>query len=236
MEQAANAKDEKVYDEAELELLRNEYYEKGRVDAKTDFIQMLEDEKKKSFEEGYLNGRNEAIEELNPKYLAMKSIFDEWDEKKTQFLKDIELEAAELALCIERKIVGFEIQKNKEALKYVIREAMAMIRNRKKLRIRAASDDEEYFRQGVNGFLRTFGENIEIVIDPNVEQGGCIIETNMGDVDANVETRWKMIADTFFSGIKRGDNDIFRNMFEKTGENEPDTICGKSDEDSGAVS
>ena len=222
--------------EEELKAARNEYYEKGKNEAAAEFDKVAEEIKNKAYEEGRQKGKDEALQELEPKYLAMKAIFDQWNENKESFLTELESEAVELALAVERKIVGYEIQKSNEPLKHVIEEAMKMIHDRKNLRIRASNEDVEYFKQGANDFLETFGENIEVIGDSNIHQGGCVIETCIGKVDADVETRWNMIVDAFFTGIERGDNDIFKDMFTKTGEDESVTVRGEGDQDSGPVS
>lgn len=232
----AEAEEEEARREAELEAAKNEYYERGKTEAAAEFEQTAEEIKNNSYELGYRSGKNEVLEELEPKYLAMKDIFDQWNEYKPKFLKELESDAIELALAIERKIVGRQIQKSKEPLKYVITEAMKMIKDRKNLRVRVSCEDEEYFKQGAMDFINTFGDDIEVIGDSNVNQSGCVIETSIGNVDAGMETRWNMIVDAFFTGIERGDNDIFKDMFAKFGEGESGPTCGEGDQDSGPVS
>ncbi|MGR3317815.1 MAG: FliH/SctL family protein [Candidatus Anammoxibacter sp.] len=234
--QSAEEAADLVRREAELDAARNEYYEKGKNEASAEFDKVAEKIKDKAYEEGLQNGKKEAFQELEPKYLAMKAIFDQWNENKEKFLAELESDAVELALAIERKIVGYEIQKSNEPLKHVIEEAMKMIEDRKNLRIRVSNEDVEYFKQGADDFLKTFGENIEVVGDSNLHQGGCVIETCIGNVDADFETRWNKVVDTFFTGIERGDNDIFKNMFTKAGEGESVTVRGEGDQDNGSVS
>ncbi|MGR3219773.1 MAG: FliH/SctL family protein [Candidatus Anammoxibacter sp.] len=222
--------------EAELEVVRNEYFEKGKNEAAVEFEQLSEKLKSEAYEEGVQIGKDEAAKELEPKYIAVKALFDQWNENKETFLAELESDAVELVLAVEKKIVGYEIQKSNEPLKHVISEAMKMIRDRKKLRVRVSNEDVEYFKESTNGFLETFGESIEVVNDPGLNRGDCVIETCIGNVDAGVETRWNMIVDTFFAGIERGDDDIFKDMFTGTGESESVPVRGESDQDSGTVS
>lgn len=226
---------EAVRRETELEAAKNEYYEKGKRQAAAALEQRADEIKNEAYGNGYQDGKNAGFQELEPKYLAMKAIFDQWNEKKAKFLAELESDAVELALAIERKIVGYEIQKSKEPLKYVIKEAMKMVRNRKNLRLRVSREEECYFKEGAMDFVKTFGDNIEVIGDSDVNKGGCLIETAIGDVDAGLEKRWNMIAHAFFNGIERGDNDIFRDMFAETGGCESGAVCGKGDQDSGPV-
>lgn len=218
--------------EADLEAAKKEYYEKGKKDGIAEVMQKIEDARKMAYEGGYADGRNEAAEELMPKYQAMKVIFDQWSAMKDRLLKDMELDAVELSLAIGRKMVGYELQECGKVLKQMIQEAMKVIRDRKIIRIRVSLEDKEYFKLGAMEFLSTFGEEVEIVGDPHVSQGGCIIETDIGNVDAQMETRWDMIADTLFSGTNRALNDdISKDLSSKDREDKPDTIHGQGEQD-----
>lgn len=220
----------------ELEEIKNEYYDKGKTEATEETMETVQNTKKEAYEEGLVTGRTEAIEELEPKYLAMKAIFDEWEATKEKFLKELELEAVELSLAIEKKIIGSEVQKSKKPLEYIIKETLGIVKERKGLRVKVSFEDEEYFREGGNQFVETLGEDIEVVADPDIEAGGCVVETALGQLDARLEERWRLIVNKFFAGIERGDNDLFSDMFEETGESESGEDSGEGGEDSGPVS
>jgi len=220
----------------ELEDLKNEYYEKGKADAVEEARQMVENAKNEGFEEGVPVGRDEASEELKPKYLAMKTVFDEWNEAKDGLLRELETDAVELSLAIEKKIVGYEIQKSKEPLKFVIREALNSVISRKNLRLRVSIEDEEYLKGGADDFVKTMGVDIEVIGDSNIKQGGCVVESDFGKLEAGLEERWGMVISKFFEGIKRGDNDVYRDMFADIGNDESDEVGGQGDEDIGVIS
>lgn len=215
--------------EAELQKIKNEYLNRGKEEAALEFEKKAEETKEEAYKQGFQDGKSEALQELESKYLAMKTIFDKWNEDKSKFLSELESDAVELAIAIEKKIVGYEIQKSKEPLRHVIHNALNMINNKKRLRIRVSSEDEEYFKQGVMEFKKTIGEDITVVCDHNIDQGGCVIETGLGDVDASMQTRWDMIINTFFTAIERGDSDILKELFTETGESESGSVQRESD-------
>lgn len=219
--------------EADLEAAKKEYYEKGKKDGIAEAMQKIEDARKIAYEGGYANGRNEATEELMPKYQAMKVIFDQWNAMKDRLLKELELDAAQLSLAIGRKIVGYELRGCVKVLKQVVHEAMKVIRDRKIIRIRVSLEDKESFKLGAREFFSTFGEEVDVVEDPHISQGGCIIETDIGNVDAQMETRWNMITDTIFSGTNRTLNDdISKDLPSKDREDKPaNTIHREGEQD-----
>ncbi len=220
----------------ERELIMSEYYEKGRSDSKVEFDKELEAQKSDAYQKGYQCGKTEALQEMEAKYLAMKNIFDNWIEKRDSFLEELEADAIILALGIEKKVVGYEIQKNSEPLKYIISEALKIIKDRRNLHLQVSPDDMENFKQGAVDFAKTFGCPIEVVSNPDISRGGCSIETGYGEIDATVETRWQAIRDTFFAGIEREDNDIFGDMFREIKKSASGTLGGESDQDCGPVS
>jgi flagellar biosynthesis/type III secretory pathway protein FliH len=50
-------------------------------------------------------------------------------------------------------------------------------------------------RDGVPHFLRYFTPSavVEVCADPRVTAGGCVIETNAGNVDAQLETQLEVV-------------------------------------------
>ena len=220
----------------ERELIVNESYEKGRTDSKMEFDKEIEVQRNDAHERGYQSGKTEVMQEMEAKYMAMKDIFDHWIEKRETFLAELEADAIILALGIEKKVVGYEIQKSIEPLKYIISEALKIVKDRRNLHLQVSPDDMEKFKQGAIDFAKTFGSPIEVVGNPAISKGGCSIETSCGEIDATVETRWQTIRDTFFSGIEQENNDIFDDMFRETTKSTAGNLCGKSDKDCGTVS
>ena len=220
----------------EREVIMNESYEKGRLDSKVEFDKEIEVQKSDAYERGYQSGKEEVMQEMEAKYLAMKNIFDDWIEKRETFLEELEADAIILALGIEKKVVGYEIQKNSEPLKYIISEALKIVKNRRNLHLHVSPEDMESFKQGAIDFTKTFGCPVEVVSNPTISKGGCSIETGYGEIDATVETRWQTIKDTFFSGIEQEDNDIFDDMFRESAKSAVGTISRESNKDSGVVS
>jgi flagellar assembly protein FliH len=49
-------------------------------------------------------------------------------------------------------------------------------------------------------------KNFSILEDPGVEAGGCIIETNLGYVDARISTKLAVMQDALFKVAELGKN------------------------------
>lgn len=102
-----------------------------------------------------------------------------------------ERELVRLAIEISKKIVHREVTTDKEVVVTLARMALSRLQNRTVARVHLHPDDFDH----VNAHLeRLEGKHsIELVNDPSVQTGGCLIETELGDVDARIEQQFSEI-------------------------------------------
>ncbi|TDM09410.1 MAG: hypothetical protein C4K60_09075 [Ideonella sp. MAG2] len=63
------------------------------------------------------------------------------------------------------------------------------------LRLRMHPQDLALIETGAGEDLRA--RHVLLLADPALSRGGCVVETNMGEVDARVEARWQQAAGVF---------------------------------------
>lgn len=170
----------KVNDEEErlkaLEIAKNEAYEKKRLDAEQDF--KLEMEKIKSEYASLITLFQNAVNQLI--------------DKREKIWKESELEIIKLILTISSKMVGEEISNNgKEVVKYVVKEALSRVIGKKIVAVRLSPDDAK--KINLLEDVKAVDQNIKILEDGTITSGGCVIETDFGSVDCQMETRWEEI-------------------------------------------
>jgi flagellar assembly protein FliH len=61
--------------------------------------------------------------------------------------------------------------------------------------IRVNPAEKEQIEQHCLAALPDDGHHIEVVGDPAIARGGCIVETHLGTIDATIESQWREIAD-----------------------------------------
>lgn len=131
---------------------------------------------------------------------------DPWRERLTRSLEDLnglraqitataERELVRLALEIARKVVHREVTIDPEIVMTLARIGLSRAHNRVTASVRLHPDDLEY----VNSHRRRLNTThaIDLVEDRSVTRGGCLIHTEMGDVDARIEQQFEEIERAF---------------------------------------
>jgi flagellar assembly protein FliH len=106
---------------------------------------------------------------------------------------EVERELVQLALEIARKVVQREVAVDRDIPLTLARVALARV-GRTSAKVRLHPDDFEYV-SARRDRLRAEGM-IELVADAGVGRGGCVVESERGDVDARIEEQ--------FANVERG--------------------------------
>lgn len=117
-----------------------------------------------------------------------------------QIRKDMENAIILLAMTAIKKIVGREIEINPETVVDIVATALKPVSQHKKISIfvnRLDYDEIEKKRPR----LRQIFEHLEMLtiqVRDDVTQGGCIIETEAGIINAQLENQWKALENAFY--------------------------------------
>jgi len=157
--------------------------------------------KKHSWEEGYREGQEKAfqeIEDLRSKtLLECHQMVEEARKTKESIIRSAEEDIVNLALAIARKIIDKEVRENSDIIINLIRSTLAMVGNAGNSKILVNSHDFETVAE--NRFsLASPGqaiEHLEVQLDNRITPGGFIIESDVGIVDAQLETRISKVAE-----------------------------------------
>lgn len=184
----ASAKDEEKRPEID-----GEYLEKVRLEA---------------LEEGKALGREEAKGEADNEIAEMKKIYAErleaLQQNVAQELQSIaaktEKNALDLALAIARKILISAADAKPEYIIDVIRSALSCTGN--PVKIKVSPQDFEFLQViGLPPELSTQETGVEYVADDTITSG-CVMETDFGEVDLQLEHMWQQIKESLFEVAK----------------------------------
>jgi len=163
----------------------------------------------KAYEKGFENGERDALELVEKRIEPVVQSFREaaiaLEETKKAFYLSAEREAVELALAIAKKIVCHEISINKKAVINIVKEALKKIVDHKKIIIRLAPSDIRTMKDAKIQ-ASSLTENLENVIleeDETIMDGGCVIETDLGEIDARIENQIQAVEEAFNSEINK---------------------------------
>lgn len=102
-----------------------------------------------------------------------------------------ERELIRLSIEIAKTIVHREVTTDNEVVMTLVRMALSRLQNRTAARVVLNPEDFAY----VNEHLERLETNhaIDLVSDPAIGRGGCLVQTDLGDVDARVEQQFAEI-------------------------------------------
>jgi len=108
-----------------------------------------------------------------------------------------EKQMVEMILMIARKVIKDEVAERKEVVLNNIREALKRIKDRDRVNIRVNFADLELTTAHKDELIKMMESlrKVNIYEDSRVDRGGCIIETDVGAIDARISTQLKEIED-----------------------------------------
>lgn len=144
--------------------------------------QRYEEEKKRGYEEGLLEGKRKITEKM------LETV-----QKTVDYLAASEETLCSLVTDAVRKIVG-EMDEQ-ELIVRTVRKALVAVQHQKHVKVKVSPSDIEYVQSQVEALSKEFRGIgfLEIVPDPNLDPRCCVVESEMGVVDASVEVQLRAI-------------------------------------------
>ena len=100
---------------------------------------------------------------------------------------------ADAAVSLARQVVRGELEANPQQVAAVAQEAIeALLLSARHVTVRVHPDDQPLVAQGAAEILEARGARL--VADAAVTRGGCIVESDIGIIDASIESRWRRAA------------------------------------------
>ena len=105
-------------------------------------------------------------------------------------------EMVALSLDIARQVIKTEVTQNPAAVQAVLANALRRITDKDNVRVRVSVADAPRVKEAREDLMEIVDglRFIEIVEDRRISDGGCIIETNAGTIDAKIETQIEEVA------------------------------------------
>ena len=156
---------------------------------------------KKQLEDYYALGYREAQEKtrrdvereytdkLVRKYEEVYKILQQFDESFIDYEKAFEKLVIETAFEVAKKVVQREIS-NDTVINENVRTAINKIMGANEVRLKLNPSDIDQMTEASKNLIHGSSFNkIKIEPDVRIEQGGCLIETEIGSVDARISTQ-----------------------------------------------
>ncbi|OIO58864.1 MAG: HrpE/YscL family type III secretion apparatus protein [Verrucomicrobia bacterium CG_4_10_14_3_um_filter_43_23] len=153
--------------------------------------QAYADEKKRGFNEGMAEG-NKKISEL-----MIESV-----SKSLKNFENFENDIIQVVMQALKKIVG-ELNAD-ELIIGIVKNALAMVRDQKKVTLIVSPSQEKVVREKLDEIMKGYPtiSFIQLDRDPRLKEGGCLLVTEMGMVDATLEIQLEAIQKSLKRVIK----------------------------------
>jgi flagellar assembly protein FliH len=100
---------------------------------------------------------------------------------------------ARIATELARQVVRSELAARPELVAKVAEDAVnAVLHSARHVRISVHPDDQPLVAQGAAEALEARGARL--TASPAVPRGGCVVESDVGSIDARIATRWSQAA------------------------------------------
>jgi flagellar assembly protein FliH len=174
-----------------------------------------EDGKKIGYEEGHAKGygdgelqatidytekvRREAEIQLGAKLEtllpALRTMLERLETAKQSFLQLWEQSAVKVAAAIAERAIGRELPEMADVPIKLLREALELGAGSTSIRIRLNPDDYDALKPQIDILVRemTNAAQTEMIPDIKISSGGCILETSLGTIDNQIESRLERI-------------------------------------------
>ena len=170
----ANQKAKEIEDASRMafEAERKEAEEKGRLAGR---------------EEGYAEGKDEVQRLIE----RTRTVLERAQEKRTEILAETEQEIIDLVLMISRKVIKIISENQRNVVISNVVQALRKVKGRGNIIIKVNMADVKMTTEHVKDFIKLLEgvKSLQVVEDSTVDPGGCIIETDFGEIDARISSQ-----------------------------------------------
>jgi flagellar assembly protein FliH len=155
----------------------------------------LENERKEAVEAGNTEGREagfaEGKAEVERLIQRTQTVLERAQNKRTEILAETEQEIINLVLLIARKVVKAITESQRNVIDLNVVQALRKVKGRGDILIRVNMADLKLTTSHTKDYISLVEgvKSIQVVEDSTVDEGGCIIETDFGEIDARIASQ-----------------------------------------------
>ena len=116
-----------------------------------------------------------------------------------QIIAETEAQVVDLALKVASKIIGRELERDPDVLLEIVATAAEAARAAKAMTFRVHPEDGRILREKRPRLMELISRSVDINVkdDPDVEKGGCVIQTEFGTIDGQIRTQLSVLQNLF---------------------------------------
>lgn len=162
-------------------------------------LERLKEVQEKAYKEGYelglIEGTEKAFQEnkqaLLEKLKAMEAQLKRMEDLKNNLLIDNEAELIKLVFLTAKKMAMRDLEEHRDAVWEILKDVIGEMQADERVVVKLSTEDI-FFLEGLQdkgGDRIDALKRVKFVADDTVKPGGCMIETEYGNVNATIEER-----------------------------------------------
>jgi flagellar assembly protein FliH len=161
----------------------------------TDSLAAFETERRDAEERGRLAGREagftEGKAEVERLVQRAQTILERAQDKRVEILTETEQQIIDLVLLISRKVIKIISENQRNVVISNVVQALRKVKGRGNIIIKVNMIDVKLTTEHTKEFIQLVEgvKSLQIVEDSTVDPGGCVIETDFGEIDARISSQ-----------------------------------------------
>ena len=145
----------------------------------------------RGYDEGREKGYQEGREEVERLVESLHRIISAAIEKRNEIVEESETQVINLVLRIANKVIKVISENQKNVVINNVVQALRKLKSRGDVVIRVNLVDLELTSEHISDFMKMVEnvKSITVLEDSSVDRGGCIIETDFGQIDARISSQ-----------------------------------------------
>ncbi len=187
---------------AEAEKMMKEAQESADK-VKSDVDKYIQEARERGYRDGFARAEEESRKKLQEEITVSKKRVEEVVNAllsvKDTILYENESLIIELFVQMLKKIVRKEVELDKEFIVRVVKAVLDRAAESTKIKLRLNPKDLDVISD-----YGLVDRRVELIADEHIEVGGCVAETDFGDIDACISTQLSEIESAMLSTLREG--------------------------------
>ncbi|MDR0785333.1 MAG: flagellar assembly protein FliH [Treponema sp.] len=155
----------------------------------------FDSQKKEAQEQGFQAGREEGFNsgKAEAERLVQRTqvVLERAQDKRAEILAETEQQIIDLVLLVSRKVVKVISETQRQVIVSNVVQALRKVKGKGAVVVRVNMADVKLTTEHIKDFIRLAegAASIQVQEDSSVDQGGCVIETDFGEIDARISSQ-----------------------------------------------
>jgi flagellar biosynthesis/type III secretory pathway protein FliH len=121
---------------------------------------------------------------------AAKQLFDV-AAMRSELIRNTEQQALRAVLLVAAELVGSTLRSDPAQIAAMLAPHLQRLRRAASITLRLHPEDAHFLERNRAQLAQRAGFEcpVELVADPTISRGGCVVDSNLGELDARIETR-----------------------------------------------